>query len=251
MNIFKFVRLTFRVIAILLWTLFVHNFFVDIPRLFSNRKRWPYPVHLWAKGLAWLMGIKIHRKNEMPFPMGDVVISNHMGFLDVPIMASIFPAVFMIKAEAKNVFYFGGALSRHGHFFVDREDKTSLRKAAAALLKFSNDFCRIIIFPEGKATSGAERLPFKPGAFAMAKKLDKTVQPCVIDYLPDRQLHKWDVTKKTIPQLMELFGKRRIDVSIEFFPCEKVEGDIKDYAKKWHDIMEKRLKQNDSERNGN
>lgn len=249
MNIIKLLRITFKAIAILLWTLFMQNFFIDLPRLLSKKRRFPLIIHIWGKGLAWLMGIRIHKKNELPFPMGDVIISNHLGFMDVPVMSTLFPAVYMIKAEAKNAFYFGGALSRQGHFFVDREDKTSLRKAAANLLKFSNDFCRIIIFPEGKASPDAERLPFKMGAFAMARKLDKTVQAVVIDYLPDRQFHKWDTTKKAIPQLIELFGKKRIDISVEFFPAEKVDTDTKEFAVKWHNIIENKLKEND--KNGN
>lgn len=248
MNIIRILRIVIRTTAILLWTLFLQNIFIDIPRLFTKKRRFPYVIHIWGKGLAWLMGIKIHRRNELPLPMGEVIISNHMGFMDVPIMSSIFPAVYMIKAEAKKPFYFGPALGREGHFFVDREDKTSLRKAAANLLKFSNDFCRIIIFPEGKASPDAQRLPFKVGAFAMAKKLDKTVQACVIDYLPERSLHKWDVKKKAIPQLIELLGKKRIDVSVEFFPAEKINMDPKEYAVIWHDKIENRLIEYDSEK---
>ncbi len=251
MNIIKTLRVCYRVVLILLWTLFMQNIFIDIPRLFSKKRRFPRIIHIWGKGLAWLMGIKIHRKNNIPEPMGEVIISNHLGFLDVPIMSSIFPAVYMIKAEAKKPFYFGPALSREGHFFVDREDNSSMRKAAKDLLKFSKDFCRIIIFPEGKASPDAKRLPFKPGAFAMAKKLDKTVQPCVIDYLPERSVHKWDTTKKGLPQLINYLGKKRIDVSIEFFPAVKIEGETKEFAEKWHDIIENMLKHYDSERDGN
>jgi len=251
MNITRFFRIVFKVSAILIWTLIMQNIFVDLPRIFSKKRRFPYIVHIWGKGLAWIMGIRIHRKNELPLPMGDIVISNHLGFLDVPIMSSVFPAVYMIKAEAKTPFYFGPALARNGHFFVDREDSSSMRKAAKDLLNFSKDFCRIIIFPEGKASPEADRLPFKPGAFAMAGKLDKTVQPCVIDYLPERSVHKWDTTKKGLPQLVNYLGKKRIDASIEFFPAEKIDGDIKDFAQKWHDIIENKLKQYDSEINGN
>jgi lyso-ornithine lipid O-acyltransferase len=251
MNILRFFRILYRAFAILIWTLLFQNLFIDLPRLFSKKRRFPYTVHFWGKGLAWLMGIKIHRLNEIPLPMGEVIISNHLGFLDVPVMSSVFPAVYMIKAEAKKPFYFGPALERNGHFFVDREDSSSMRKAAKDLLKFSKDFCRIIIFPEGKASPDAARLPFKPGAFAMAKKLDKTVQPCVIDYLPDRSVHKWDTKKKGLPQLINYLGKKRIDVSIEFFPAVKIEGDMKEFADKWHDIIENRLKQHDSEKDGN
>ena len=247
LNIFKFLRLIFRGVVILLWTLLVHNIFVEIPRLFSKSKRFPLSVHIWGKGLAWLMGIKIHKINELPEEPGQVIISNHLGFIDVPIMSTIFTAVYMIKGEMAKVFYFGKCLQKEGHFFVERDKAASLRKAAKALLTFRKDFCDIIIFPEGKASPDAQRLPFKVGAFATAKKLNKKIQPCVIDYLPDRQLHKWDVNKSMLSQLMELFGKRRIDVSIEFFPPEYVD-DPAESARKWHDIMEEKLIQYDRER---
>ena len=247
LNILKFFRLIFRGVVILLWTLFVHNFFVDIPRLFTKKRRFPMAVHIWGTGLAWLMGIRIHRINEMPSEPGTVIVSNHLGFIDVPILSSVFVAVYMIKAEVKKAFYFGPALARGGHFFVEREKATSLRQAAKALLNFKKDFCDIIIFPEGKASPDAQRLPFKIGAFATAKKLNKKIQPCVIDYLPDRQLLKWDVNRKMLPQLMDLFGKRKIDVSIEFFPPEYVD-DPRESAEKWHDIMEEKLKAYDMER---
>lgn len=248
MNIIKVFRVFYKSVAIILWTLLIQNLLIDLPRLLSKKRRFPYAIHVWGRGLAWLMGIKVHRKNDLSEPMGDVVISNHLGFLDVPLMSSVFPAVYMIKAEAKKPFYFGKALGREGHFFVDRGDGSSMRKAVKDLLNFSKDFCRIIIFPEGKASPGVKRLPFKPGAFAMAKKLDKTVQPCVIDYLPERSVHSWDTKKKALPQLINYLGKKRIDVSIEFFPAVKIDGDIKDFADKWHDIIEDRLRQYDKER---
>jgi 1-acyl-sn-glycerol-3-phosphate acyltransferase len=210
MNIINLLRVFYRAVLILLWTLVMQNLFIDVPRLFSKKRRFPYTVHIWGKGLAWLMGINVHRRNDLPQPMGEVIISNHLGFLDVPVMSSVFPAVYMIKAEAKKPFYFGPALTRGmDTFLLIREDSSSMRKAAKDLLKFSKDFCRIIIFPEGKASPDAARLPFKPGAFAMAKKLDKTVQPCVIDYLPDRSVHMWDTKKKGTSSTCKLSREKK------------------------------------------
>ena len=153
-----------------------------------------------------------------------------------------------IKEEMKNVFFFGQALEKQGHVFVKRDDKLSKRKALMKIMKVLQDDDRIIIFPEGKASPGAERLPFNPGSFLAAKRLDKTVEACVIDYLPDRSLLAWDVNKKMVPQLIDLFGKRRIDVSIEFFKPEKVEGSPTAFAEKWHDIIQEKLEQNDRDR---
>ena len=149
------------------------------------------------------------------------------------------------------MFYFGSALEKEGHLFVERDEKKSMRKTAADLLKLFKAGDRVIVFPEGKASPGAKRLPFKSGAFGAAKKYKKRVQACVIDYLPDRKQLEWDVNKKMLPQLVDLFGRKRIDMSIEFFPSEFVEGDVGEYAQKWHDIIQNKLEENDRDRENN
>jgi len=248
MNLLRFFRLLLRGITAFFWTLFAYFFMVRIPQLIIKNKRYMKSISIWGKGLAFIMGIKIHKVNERSETMGDMVISNHLGFLDVPIMLSVYPGVFAIKEEMKKVFFFGQALVNQGHVFVKRDDKLSKRGALIELMKVLKDGDRIIVFPEGKASPGAERLPFNAGSFLAVKRLEKTVEACVIDYLPDRSLLAWDVEKKMLPQLVDLFGRRRIDVSMEFFPPEKVEGSPSDFANKWHDIMQEKLEENDRKR---
>jgi lyso-ornithine lipid O-acyltransferase len=248
MGFVRFIRLVLRGIAAFIWTLFSYFFLVRIPQLLIKNKRYMKSISIWGRGLAFIMGIKIHKVNERKGPMGDMIISNHLGFLDVPIMLSVYPGVFAIKEEMKKVFFFGQALVNQGHVFVKRDDNLSRRGALVELMKVLKEDDRIIVFPEGKASPGAERLPFNAGSFLAVKRLGKTVEACVIDYLPDRSLLAWDVEKKMLPQLVDLFGRRRIDVSMEFFPPEKVEGSPSDFAKKWHDIMQEKLKHNDRKR---
>ncbi len=251
MSLIRLLRLLCRGVTAFIWTIFVYGCMVRIPQIFYRNKPYPKAHSIWGKGLAWIMGIKIHKKNERPELMGDMIISNHLGFLDVPIMLSLYPGVFAIKEEMKNVFFFGQALVKQGHIFVKRDDKFSKRKALVELMKVLKKNNRVIIFPEGKASPGAERLPFNPGSFLAAKKLDKTVEICVIDYLPDRSLLAWDVNKKTIPQLADLFGRKKIDVSVEFFEPVRIEEKPAEFAQKWHDIIQNRLEQNDRDREKN
>lgn len=194
------------------------------------------------------MGIRIHQLNERTEPMGDLIVANHMGFLDIPVMSSFYPAIYVIKEEARKPFYFGEALAKGGHIFVNRDDKKSGTRTLINLLKVLKEKDRIIVFPEGRAWPKKERLPFKSAAFAAAKKYDKLVEGVVIDYLPSRKELEWDVTQSTLKQLAKLFGKRRIDISVEFFPAEKVEGTPDDYAQKWHDRVEERLAAYDAEK---
>jgi 1-acyl-sn-glycerol-3-phosphate acyltransferase len=231
----------------LAWTLLVHYFLIRLPQLFNPGKRYLKALSLWGRGLAWLMGIRVHRRNERQGPMGDVIICNHMGFLDVPVLLTYFPSVFIIKMEMRRVFYFGGALAKQGHVFVQRDSKDSRRQASRELLKVLKKGDRIIVFPEGRASPGAERLPFKPASFHLAARLGKTVEACVIDYLPNRKMLEWDVKRKMFPQLVELFGRFRTHISIEFFPAAEV-ADGEEAAQSYHDLIQGRLEAYDRER---
>ncbi|MCK5808977.1 1-acyl-sn-glycerol-3-phosphate acyltransferase [bacterium] len=242
------IRLFFRAILILGWTLFAHIFIVRTVQIFFKKKRVLSAISIWGKGLAWIMGIRIHQLNERSGPMGDLVVANHMGFLDIPVMSTFFPAVYIIKEEASKPFYFGSALVKQGHVFVNRNDKKSGTRSLINLMKILKEGDRIIVFPEGRAWPKKERLPFKPAAFAAAKKYDKLVEGVVIDYLPDRKELEWDVTQSTVKQLAKLFGKRRIDISVEFFPSEKVESTPDEYAQMWHDRVEQRFASYDAEK---
>lgn len=242
MGLSKYLRLLYRAPLALIWTLFVHYLGVRLPRLLGRKRRCTGAIGLWGRGLAAIMGIRIHRRNTRgDWPMGDLVVANHMGFLDIPVLLTFFPAVFVIKIEMRRVLYFGGALAHQGHLFVDRADKTSTRVAQEELRRVLAQGDRIIVFPEGRASPGEKRLPFKQGSFAAAKEEGRRVELCVIDYLPDRRMLRWDVNRPTGPQLIDLLGRGRTDVSVEFFPSELVEGDPLEFADRLHDVAEQRL----------
>ncbi len=250
MSILSLIRVLYRAPMALCWTLTVH--WIILWRRLLRPSTWGkrYGTDLigrWGAGLAWIMGVRIVKRNERQGPMGDVIIANHMGFLDVPVLLACFPAVFIIKDEMRRVFYFGNALVKHGHVFVQRGSEASRRSAREGVRRVLGDGERLIVFPEGRASPGAERLPFKPFSFFEAQRQDKRIEACIIDYLPDRSMLKWDVNRRMVPQLIELFGRRRTEVSVEFVPSELLEDPAQD-AQRYHDLIEGRLRDYDEER---
>ncbi len=243
-------RVAIRAPAALAWTNALHWGLIMSRRPFKPpRWRATRVIGKWGQGLAWIMGVRFHERNRRDWDeMGDMIIANHMGFLDIPVLLTYFPAVFVIKMEMRRVFYFGRALADQGHVFVERGDKRSHRDASKGMAQVLEDGDRIIIFPEGRASPGAERRPFKVGSFAQAQRLGKKVEACVIDYLPDRKQLEWDADQPMLPQLIKLFGRKRTDISVEFFPPEEVEGDPAEFAQRWHDIIQGKLEQYDRER---
>jgi 1-acyl-sn-glycerol-3-phosphate acyltransferase len=247
MKVIQISRLAGRAAAALGGTLAIHWLGVRARQIFTGRY-YPDAIGLWGRCLARIMGIRIHRLNERTGPRGGMIVANHMGFLDVPALLSHFPALFVIKMEMRRVFYFGKALARQGHVFVERGDRDSRRSAAQGLRRRLEQGYPVIVFPEGRSSPGAERLPFKVGSFAAAKEAGVPVEGCVIDYLPDRRMLEWDVERKTLPQLAELFARRRTDISVEFVPAREVEGDPARAAQEWHDLFQRKLEQYDRRR---
>lgn len=230
-----------------LWTLFMHFVVIRTQQLFHPRKRCLSALQIWGAGFAWIMGVRIHKVNRRPEPMGDLIISNHMGFLDIPVLLASFPAVFVIKIELGQLPFFGKCLVKQEHIFVKRDDDKSRQAAGKGILKALREGARVIVFPEGGGSPGAKRPPFYPGSLAVAQRLRKTVQACIIDYLPDRRMLEWDVSRKILPQVVDLFGRFRTHISIEYLAAETVE-DAKAAAQRYHDIVESRLLEHDEQR---
>lgn len=250
MKIMSLLRVLVRAPMALIWTEFVHAYLFLRMKLRPGKWGGRRPLDVigfWGKGLSWIMGVRVIKRNERSGPMGDIIIANHMGFLDVPVLLSFYPSVFIIKMEMRKAPHFGSALETQGHVFVERGSEASRRSAREGVANVLESNERIIVFPEGRASPGAERLPFKPFCFFEAARKNKRVEMCVLDYLPDREMLKWDVKRKMFPQLVELIGRRRTYVSVEFFPAE-VPEDAEAVAARYHDLAEGRLKAHDEER---
>jgi 1-acyl-sn-glycerol-3-phosphate acyltransferase len=250
-KIASLIRVVLRAPVALGWTLCLHwigRFRQVVLRGEWRKRTFKDVIGWWGAGLAWVMGVRIVRRNRRDWPMGDVIVANHMGFLDVPALLTTFPAVFIIMMEMRKVLYFGKALERQGHVFVERRSENSRKQARDGVQRILERGERIIIFPEGYSSPGAERRPFKPFSFYEAARQGKRVELCVLDYLPDRRMLEWDRKRRILPQLIELFGRRRTWVSLEFFPSE-VPADPAETAERYRRIAQERLGHYDLERN--
>ncbi len=249
MKIGDLVRVSYRAPIALFATLFYY-YRIRIRAFLGyggwDKKKGTDLIGRWGKALCRIMGIKVIAPPHEG-PMGDLVIANHMGFLDVPVLLSVFPALFLIKAEMRKVFYFGPALEKMGHLFVERQSADSRHSAREKVSATMAAGERLIIFPEGGASPGAERQPFKPFSLIEAARQHKLVEGVVIDYLPDRAQLKWDVKRKMFPQLVELFGRKKTLISLEFIAPRYLE-DGAAAAISYHDEIEAALKRHDAER---
>lgn len=94
-------------------------------------------------------------------PRAGLLVSNHLSYLDILVLVSLTPAVFVSKSEVKNWPVFGWFARLAGTLFVDRArrgDVTRMNSEIALALANGNV---VVVFPEGTSWNGAVVLPFK------------------------------------------------------------------------------------------
>lgn len=156
-------------------------------RLVGKKK---YSQYLVAKAfyytISLALGIKVNVKNEQFLHSNPAIyLANHQSALDIFTMGTFFvPGVTVTaKSSLKWVPVLGWFMYLSGTFFLDRSKSEKARKVLnGALADLKKDDCALFMFPEGTRSGTKEltMLPFKKGAFHLAKSAKIPVVPIVI-----------------------------------------------------------------------
>ncbi|TLU87432.1 MAG: 1-acyl-sn-glycerol-3-phosphate acyltransferase [Chlorobium sp.] len=138
----------------------------------------------WGRLSAKLFGINIEVIGQENYSSDQhyLVISNHAGMADIPLLLGIMKLNlrFMAKEELGKIPLFGLALKQAGYVMIkrgqNRDALNSLIDATEVLKKGHS----LHIFPEGTRSATGELLPFKRGAFRVAMKGGAPVLPVTI-----------------------------------------------------------------------
>ena len=143
-------------------------------------------IQHWAKRLLRILKIKITLSGEVLKFLGKdsyLVVSNHISWLDIPVIFSLKPITFVSATDIKTWPIIGMLAKISGAIFVDRDRKSSLIEVIQAMNHhFKNDKQSICIFPEGITSNGYQVLPFKSNLFQSAFESNKLLLPLSIKY---------------------------------------------------------------------
>lgn len=140
----------------------------------------------WARLSCYVLGIRILFRE--PIGKGDAgrgcfVVSNHVSYLDILVLAAALPAVFLSKHEVRDWPLLGWLATLAGTVYVDR---TAKRSALAAMERIEERLAHgvhVVVFPEGTTSDGCRVLPFKSTFFDLPSRLMVPVLPVAIRYL--------------------------------------------------------------------
>jgi 1-acyl-sn-glycerol-3-phosphate acyltransferase len=207
---------------------------VKRPKTREARADW---LHRFAAGAIQRLGIEVDVVGT--FPENGAVISNHLGYLDIVVYASLHSCVFVSKAELQEVPVLGWMTTMAGTVYVARGHGGSAVKARSGMQAAADASLPVVFFPEGTTTNGSELLKFHSGLLAQAMESGLPVTAAYLRYslgagndatVADDVCYWGDA--KMLPHIFKLLGLRGLRVQVRFG-----EGPIKFSS----DVMHRKL----------
>jgi len=90
-----------------------------------------------------------------------LIAANHLGYLDILVLAAMTPTVFVAKREVRDWPVFGWFARMAGTRFVDRERRSDVARVGDEIAPVLAAGLRVVLFLEGTSTDGRTVQPFK------------------------------------------------------------------------------------------
>jgi 1-acyl-sn-glycerol-3-phosphate acyltransferase len=194
----------------------------------------------WAEEVLPLLRLEVQRSGLIaPSQTPTIFVGNHLSYLDIPVLMSQVPVVFLGKEEISRWPLFGAAGRRAGMVFVKRESDGSRRLAAQAIKEcLASRGLSLGLFPSGTTTL-LEQRPWRTGAFRIAKEGGFPVQPFRLTYHPLNRV-AFVGKDRLLPHLYRLLEAGPIKARIEFGAPRFVDDpeamarDLRTWCRKYH-----------------
>ena len=136
----------------------------------------------WAKTAARVMGMTISVRNEPPKgPF--LMVSNHLSYVDVIVLASQGNCAFVAKREVASWPIIGVISRTMNTIFIDRKLRRDIPKAMQHITKTFRRGLGVVLFAEGTSTNGQCVLPFKTSLLEFAARNQLPVHYASVGYV--------------------------------------------------------------------
>jgi 1-acyl-sn-glycerol-3-phosphate acyltransferase len=162
-----------------------------------------------------------------------MIVSNHLSYLDIPVLASVRPAVFVAKADVSLWPVLGWYTRLAGTLYVERERRRDVSRMQAAMSQVLDERHVLLFFPEGTSSGGETVLPFRSSLLEPVARKSFPVTPVALSYAAAEEVCYWgDMT--LFPHLLNLLTKREIRVAVAFGEPHVHDADRKELARRLH-----------------
>jgi 1-acyl-sn-glycerol-3-phosphate acyltransferase len=140
----------------------------------------------WARSVCQVLGVR--RATVGTPPRDALVVSNHISYLDIPLLASYVDAVFVAKADVADWPLVGTVCRGIDTIFINRNSKRDVIVVGEEMERRLASGLGVVVFPEGTSGTGEEVLPFRPSLLEVAARDEVPVHYAAIRYaVPDSE----------------------------------------------------------------
>jgi 1-acyl-sn-glycerol-3-phosphate acyltransferase len=144
--------------------------------------RWKCLVMQRASALMFrVCGGRLRVVGEPPSPPF-ILVSNHLGYMDIITMNAVVPGYYISKSEVYDWPIVGGIVRHTNVLLVNRSDPRDLLRLKPVIKKIVDDGQGVVFYPEGTSTRGETVRPFMPSLFEAAAKNEIPVHYASITY---------------------------------------------------------------------
>jgi len=216
--------------------------------LISSKKYQEKIIQFWCKRLLSIFEIEVKLEGFESYFFNEkkyLIVSNHISWLDIIVIQSIKPSIFVAKSDVASWPLFGWVAQMTGTIFIKRDKvsdiKKALKKMKRRLIKRS-----VCIFPEGTSTNGRYVLPFKSNLFQSSIDTNKAILPICLRYLEDNSYSDkvaFVDDMSLFDSIMKIKNENKIKTVLDVLQPIRPRGNRKELASYTHEIIQKNLSQ--------
>ncbi len=193
---------------------------------FSKRgwARWrAFILRTISRSLLWAFGARVEVRGTPPRPPF-VLVSNHLSYIDILLLASRLDTVFVSKREVAGWPVIGVLCRLMGTLFIDRDSRRDLTRVIDEMNRTLSRGSGIVVFPEGTSTNGREVLVFRPSLLETAVRLGQPVAYASLRYStgpaapPAEDTVCWWGDQPFMPHLLNLVSMPGFRAELHFGP---------------------------------
>ena len=140
----------------------------------------------WARRVLAILQVEVRCAGMVPSDCAGLVVANHVSWLDILVIQSLMPGIFVAKAEVRRWPLFGRVAQGCSTIFVRRSSSRSARAMVDASVAAFGQGYSVVAFPEGTSTDGSDLGVFHANIFEAAIRSNTPVQPLTLRYLDAR-----------------------------------------------------------------
>lgn len=210
-----------------------------IPHLLSKltgRSRWP---RRFLAGVARICGADV-RVEGAPAKAGDLLIANHVSWLDIMVLAGATGCAFISKAEIRGHPFLKWVADQNHTIYVDRAERRAIHDQSRSILDGLKRDQPLALFPEGTVGDGGTLLPFKPSLLSAVAPPPEgvTLRPVGIDYRGRAHVLGWARGEHGLDNALRILGRKgRLPVTVRLLGAIASSPDRKVIARAAHDAV--------------